>query len=108
MQVIDLIMLSMLISSWQQSSFLSFAVWITFGLIVGFIGSKIFNKTEYGLVRDCVLGVLGAIVGGFLADLIGKFAGSGLDLYSEIVAVVGAIVFMFVHHMLFRRGRFAA
>lgn len=99
-------MLSTLISSREQSSAVSFAVWIVLGLIVGFIGSKIFNKTNSGLLRDCLVGIVGAVVGGFLADLIGRFGGSGLDLYSEIVAVLGAIVFMFAYHALFIRRRF--
>lgn len=107
MQVVDLIMFSLLMSSRQQSSAVSFAVWIILGLIVGFIGSKILN-TDSGLLRDCLLGIGGAVVGGFLADLIGKSSGSGLDLYSEIVAVVGALVSMFVYRALIRRRGFVA
>jgi len=106
MLVIDLMTLGMLISRRQQSSAVSFAVWIVLGLIVGFIGSKILNKTGHGLRRDCLLGIVGAIVGGFLSNLVGRSSGSGLDLYSALVAVVGAIVFMFVYHALFRRRRF--
>jgi uncharacterized membrane protein YeaQ/YmgE (transglycosylase-associated protein family) len=102
---IDLITLSMLISSRQQSSAFSFAVWIVLGLIVGFIASKILNKTGYGLRRDCLLGVVGAIVGGFLSNLLRKSSDSGVDLYSALVAIVGAAVFMFVYHALFRRRR---
>ena len=69
---IDLITLSMLISSRQQSSALSFAVWIVLGLMVGFFASKVFNKTGYGLRRDCLLGVVGAIVGGFFLICFGS------------------------------------
>jgi len=96
----------MLISSRQQSSALSFAIWIVLGLMVGFFASKVFNKTGYGLRRDCLLGVVGALVGGFLSNLIGRFSGSGLDFYSALVAAVSAVVFMFIYHALFRRRRF--
>jgi len=106
MLVIHLMTLGMLISRRQQSSAVSFAVWIVLGLIVGFIGSKILNKTGHGLRRDCLVGIVGAIVGGFLSNLLGKSSGSGLDFYSAIVAVVGAVVFMFVYQALFRRRRF--
>jgi uncharacterized membrane protein YeaQ/YmgE (transglycosylase-associated protein family) len=107
MLVIDLFSLSLLISSQQQTWAVSFAVWIGLGLIVGFVAGKISDKTGSGLFRDCLLGIVGAIVGGLLSDLIGKFSGSGLDLYSEFAAVVSAVVFMFVHYAMLRRKRFA-
>ena len=90
----------------QESSALSFVAWIVIGLLVGFIGSKILNKTDRGRVRDVLLGIVGAIVGGFLSNLIGRFGGSGLDFYSALVAAVSAVVFMFIYHALFRRRRF--
>ena len=108
MPVIDLPMLSMLISTRQQSSAVSFAVWIVLGLMAGFFGSKVFNETGYGLLRGCLVGIVGAIVAGFLSDLIGRSGGSGLDVYSEVVAVVGAVVFILVYHGLLRRRGFAA
>jgi uncharacterized membrane protein YeaQ/YmgE (transglycosylase-associated protein family) len=106
MLAVDLIPLSMLISSRQQSSALSFAVWIILGLMVGFFASKVFNKTGYGLRRDCLLGVVGAIVGGFFSNLLRKSSDPGVDFYSVLVAVVCAAVFMFVYRAMFRRGRF--
>lgn len=105
MLVIRLVTLSVLISSRQQSSLISFAIWIVFGLIVGFIASKLLNKTGYGLRRDCLLGVVGAIVGGFLSNLLRKSSDSGVDLYSVMVAIVGAGVFMLIDYALFRRRR---
>lgn len=106
MVVIDLMTVGMLMSSRQQSSAVSFGAWIVVGLIAGFIGSKILNKTGHGLRRDCLLGIIGAIVGGFFSNLLGKSGGSGVDIYSLVVAVVGAVVFMFVYHAMFRRRRF--
>jgi uncharacterized membrane protein YeaQ/YmgE (transglycosylase-associated protein family) len=90
----------------QESSTLSFVAWIMIGLVIGFIGSKILNKTGRGLGRDCLLGTVGAVVGGFLSNLLGKSGRPGLDLYSLLVAAVGSVVFMFVYHALFRRRRF--
>ena len=90
----------------QESSTLSFVAWIVIGLVTGFIGSKILNKTGRGLGRDCLIGIVGAFVSGFLSNLLGKSGGPGLDLYSLLVAAVGAVVFMIVYHALFRRRRF--
>ena len=90
----------------QESSALSFVAWIVIGLVVGFIGSKILNKTGRGRVRDVLLGIFGAMVGGFLSNLLGKSSGSRVDSYSFLVAMVGAVVFMIVYHALFRRRRF--
>jgi len=90
----------------QESSTLSFVAWIVIGLVIGFIGSKILNKTGRGLGRDCLIGIVGAFISGFLANLLGKPGGPGLDLYSLLVAAVGAVVFMIVYHALFRRRRF--
>ena len=90
----------------RESSTLSFVAWIVIGLVTGFIGNKILNKTGSGLGRDCLIGIVGAFVSGFLANLLGTPGGPGLDLYSLVVAAVGATVFMFVYHALFRRRRF--
>lgn len=106
MLVNDLNALGMLISGSQTSSATSFIAWILIGLVVGFIGSKILNKTGRGLMRDVLLGIVGAMVGGFLSNLLGKPTGSHVDFYSWLVAAVGAVVFMFVYHALFRRRRF--
>src|SRR5437588_9150749 len=95
----------LLILNRQESSTLSFVAWIVIGLVIGFIGSKILNKTGRGLGRDCLIGIVGAFISGFLANLLGKPGGPGLDIYSLVVAAVGAVVFMIVYHALFRRRR---
>jgi uncharacterized membrane protein YeaQ/YmgE (transglycosylase-associated protein family) len=107
MLVIDLTTLGMLISNRQQASAMSFIAWIVLGLIAGFIGSKLVNHTGEGLIRDVLLGVVGAIIGGYLFNVFGASGVTGLNLYSLIVAVVGAVVFLIVYHALFRRRRFA-
>lgn len=83
---------------------MSFLAWIVLGLIAGFIGSKIVNKSGEGMLLDIVLGIVGALVGGFLFQSFGASGVSGLNLYSLLVAVVGAIVVLLLYHMIFRRG----
>ena len=106
MSVIDLNFLGMIISNRQQGAAMSFVAWIVLGIVAGFIGSKLLNKTDHRLVRYVLLSIVGAIVGGFLSNLLGKPSMTGLDFYSLLVAAVGAAVFMFVYHALFRRRRF--
>ena len=77
--------------------------WLILGLIAGFIASKIVNKTGEGLLLDIVLGIVGAVVGGFLFSLIGAAPVTGLNVYSMFVAVVGAIVVLLVYHAVFSR-----
>jgi uncharacterized membrane protein YeaQ/YmgE (transglycosylase-associated protein family) len=81
---------------------MSFFAWIVLGLIAGFIGSKLVNKRGEGLILDIVLGVVGAVVGGWLAGFFGLAGVSGVNLYSLVVAVVGAIVVLVVYHAIRR------
>jgi uncharacterized membrane protein YeaQ/YmgE (transglycosylase-associated protein family) len=82
---------------------MSIIAWIILGLIAGFIGSKIVNKSGEGVILDIVLGIVGALVGGFLFRQFGAAGVTGLNLYSLLVAVIGAIVFLLIYHALFRR-----
>lgn len=72
------------------------------GLLAGFIGSKIVNKSGEGLIRDILLGIVGAFVGGFLFRQFGGLGVTGLNIYSLLVAVIGAIVVLVVFHALRR------
>jgi uncharacterized membrane protein YeaQ/YmgE (transglycosylase-associated protein family) len=82
---------------------MSFIAWIVLGLIAGFVASKIVNKTGEGLLLDIVLGIVGAVVGGYLFQTFGMAGVTGVNLYSILVAVVGAVVFLVLYHALFRR-----
>jgi uncharacterized membrane protein YeaQ/YmgE (transglycosylase-associated protein family) len=84
---------------------MSIIAWLVVGLIAGFIGSKIINKTGEGLVIDIVLGVVGAIVGGYVFNFFGASGATGINLYSILVAVVGSIIVLVVYHAIFRRRR---
>jgi uncharacterized membrane protein YeaQ/YmgE (transglycosylase-associated protein family) len=81
---------------------MSFLIWIVLGLVAGFIASKIVSKHGEGLVLDIVLGVVGAVVGGWLFALFGGSGVSGLNLHSLLVAVVGAVVVLFGYHAIHR------
>ena len=81
---------------------MSFLAWIVLGLIAGFIGSKIVNKRGEGLLLDIVLGVVGAIVGGWLFSMMGASGVTGLNLYSLLVAVIGAVVVLVIYHAVRR------
>ncbi len=83
---------------------MSILAWLVLGLIAGFIGSKIVNRTGEGLIMDIVLGIVGAFVGGFIfTHFFGAAGVTGLNLYSMFVAVVGAIVVLLIYHLLVRR-----
>jgi uncharacterized membrane protein YeaQ/YmgE (transglycosylase-associated protein family) len=81
---------------------MSFIAWIILGLLAGFIGSKLVNKRGEGIILDVLLGVVGAVVGGWLFNRFGAVGVTGLNLYSLLVAVIGAVVVLIVYHALRR------
>ena len=81
---------------------MSFIAWIVLGLIAGFIGSKLVNKTGEGVFLDIILGVIGAVVGGWVFHLFGASGVTGLNIYSLLVAVIGAVVVLVVYHAIRR------
>jgi uncharacterized membrane protein YeaQ/YmgE (transglycosylase-associated protein family) len=81
---------------------MSFVAWIVLGLLAGFIGSKLVNRRGEGVILDVVLGIVGAVVGGWLFNRFGVAGVTGLNLYSLLVAVVGAVVVLLVYHAVRR------
>jgi uncharacterized membrane protein YeaQ/YmgE (transglycosylase-associated protein family) len=79
--------------------------WLVLGLIAGFIASKIVNNNGEGVILDIVLGIVGAVVGGWLFAQFGAAGVTGFNLYSMVVAVVGAVVLLLLYHALFARRR---
>ena len=72
--------------------------WLILGLIAGFIGSMIVNKSGKGFFLDIALGIVGAVVGGFLFSLLGTQGITGLNVYSMIVAIIGSVVVLWGYH----------
>ena len=81
---------------------MSYIAWIVLGLLAGFIGSKIVNKRGEGVILDIVLGIVGAIVGGWLFSTFGASGVTGLNVYSLLVAVIGSVVLLVVYHAIRR------
>ena len=81
---------------------MSWLAWIVLGLLAGFIGSKLVNKRGEGFILDILLGIVGAIVGGWLFTKFGASGVTGLNLYSLLVAVCGSVVILLVYHAIRR------
>lgn len=81
---------------------MSFLAWILLGLISGYVGSKIVNNRGQGIVIDILLGIVGALVGGWLFNQFGAAGVTGLNLYSLVVSVIGAILVLLVYHAIRR------
>jgi uncharacterized membrane protein YeaQ/YmgE (transglycosylase-associated protein family) len=77
--------------------------WLILGLIAGFIASKIVNKSGEGIMLDIILGIVGAVVGGFLFSFFGAAPVTGLNIYSMIVAIIGAVVVLIIYHAIVGR-----
>jgi uncharacterized membrane protein YeaQ/YmgE (transglycosylase-associated protein family) len=87
----------------KQEVNMSIIGWIVLGLIAGFIASKIVNRSGEGFLMDIVLGIVGAVVGGFIFQQFGAAGVTGFNIYSMIVAVVGAIILLVIYHAIFGR-----
>ena len=72
--------------------------WLILGLIAGFIASKLVNKTGSGVMLDIILGIVGAVVGGWLFSAFGGAGVTGFNIYSMIVSVIGAIIVLLIYH----------
>jgi len=79
--------------------------WIVFGLITGFVASRIVNQRGQGCILNVVLGIVGAFVGGLIFTRIGGTGITGFNVYSMFVAIVGAIVVLVVYHAITGRRR---
>ena len=72
--------------------------WILLGLMAGFMASNIVRSSGQGLPLDLVLGVIGAVVSGYLFTAIGATGLTGSNLNSMFVAIIGAVVVLWLYH----------
>jgi uncharacterized membrane protein YeaQ/YmgE (transglycosylase-associated protein family) len=79
---------------------ISFISWLLMGLVAGFIGSKIVNKSGEGVIMDTLIGIVGAVVGGWLASFLHMGPPTGFNLYSLLVAVVGSVICLLVYRAI--------
>jgi len=77
--------------------------WIILGLIAGFIGSKIVNKSGSGILLDIVIGIIGAIIGGWIGSRLGLGGVNGLNLWSLLLAIIGAVILLLIYNAVARR-----
>lgn len=84
---------------------LGIIAWIVFGGLAGYIASLIMRTNEeQGAVGNVIVGIVGAIIGGWLMEALGGQGTTGFNFYSLIVAIVGAVILLWVVS-LFRGGR---
>jgi uncharacterized membrane protein YeaQ/YmgE (transglycosylase-associated protein family) len=77
---------------------MSIIAWIILGLIAGYVGSRIVDKEGKGLWLNMALGIVGAIVGGVIFSAFGASGVTGVNLYSMIVAIIGAVVVLWIYY----------
>jgi uncharacterized membrane protein YeaQ/YmgE (transglycosylase-associated protein family) len=81
---------------------MSFLTWIILGLIAGWVASKIVNKRGEGIVLDIILGIVGALFGGWVFSRVGASGVTGLNFYSVLVAIIGAVILLVIYHAIRR------
>ena len=74
-------------------------LWVILGAIAGWIADVIM-KSDHGVIEDVILGVVGAFVGGFILNFLGQSGVTGFNIYSLIVAVIGAVVLIFLGRLI--------
>jgi uncharacterized membrane protein YeaQ/YmgE (transglycosylase-associated protein family) len=81
---------------------MSFVAWIVLGLTAGFIGSQLVNRSGERILPDILVGVVGALAGGWLSYTFGRASVTGFNLSSLFAAVVGSLVVHLVYYALRR------
>lgn len=79
--------------------------WVILGALAGWIASMIMKTdAEQGAIANIVVGIIGAIIGGFVFRMFGASAVTGLNLYSLLVSVVGAVIALFIYKAITGRS----
>jgi len=74
--------------------------WIVLGLIAGYIASRLVNHRGEGIIMDVALGIVGAVAGGWIFRMFGSTGVTGFDVWSLFIAIIGAVVFLLVWHLV--------
>lgn len=76
--------------------------WIVLGLVAGWI-AKFFMPISGGIFKTLILGVVGALVGGYISTLLGWGSVTGFNFFSLLIAVVGALIVIFVFRLVSKK-----
>jgi uncharacterized membrane protein YeaQ/YmgE (transglycosylase-associated protein family) len=76
-------------------------LWIIFGALVGWIASMVMGSGS-GLIWDIIIGIIGSVLGGWIMSLFGEGGVNGFNFYSFLVALLGAVVLIFIVRALRR------
>jgi uncharacterized membrane protein YeaQ/YmgE (transglycosylase-associated protein family) len=80
---------------------MSILIWIIFGGLVGWIASMVMGTDgQQGIILNVVIGIVGAVIGGFIMNSFGSTGVSGFNVYSFLVALLGAIVLIWIVKMI--------
>lgn len=72
-------------------------LWIMFGALVGWIASLVMKtSSQQGIILDIVVGIIGAVIGGYIMSILGETGVTGFNLYSMLVALLGACILIFI------------
>jgi uncharacterized membrane protein YeaQ/YmgE (transglycosylase-associated protein family) len=82
----------------QQEDAMGIFSWIVLGAIAGWLGSMLVNKQGEGLFLDIVLGIVGALVGGWIFAAVGSTGVTGLNIWSLVVSVLGSVLVLYLYH----------
>jgi uncharacterized membrane protein YeaQ/YmgE (transglycosylase-associated protein family) len=91
-----------------EENLMSILAWIVLGLIAGFISSLIVNRHGEGILLDVVIGIVGALLGGFIMSAVGGEGITGFNVYSILVAIAGAVVLLVILHAIRGTSRTSA
>jgi uncharacterized membrane protein YeaQ/YmgE (transglycosylase-associated protein family) len=70
-------------------------LWILFGGLVG-LAASLLTGSGGGLIKDIIIGIVGAVIGGWIMSLISKTGITGFNIYSFLVALLGAVILILV------------
>jgi uncharacterized membrane protein YeaQ/YmgE (transglycosylase-associated protein family) len=94
------------LSTRQEEKIMSFVIWIVLGLAAGFIGSRLGKRKGESILPDVVLGVVGAMAGGWLYYTFGPASINGFHLISLFAAVIGSLVSLLAYYAYYAYRRY--